>query len=250
LGPPAEAPSPSFLGRRLSTGHPRGLYLTAAGLAGSVGIASVVALACLMQPDGRGIDATVATELHEHARSNPELVAFGLAVTAVASASAIGAIAVAVGLVLARRRRFDLLACWLAGLAGAAVLREVLKQTIRRPRPAFPDPLVVESSTSFPSGHALGSVVCFGILAYFALLAAGSRRTGLAAVGAAAVLVLAVGLSRLYLGAHYPTDVLAGYAAGVGWLAVWLGGWEAVRRGRLARDGVVENAADGSEERA
>jgi membrane-associated phospholipid phosphatase len=227
---PGDPPSPSFLARRLTAGHPRDLYLTVAILVG----VSVTAIAFLMQPDGREMDGAVAAVLHEHACSNPVVAEAACVVTAMGSAWAIGVIAVVVGVALARWRRFDLLACWLIGLAGGGVFREALKQLFQRPRPAFPDPLVVERGMSFPSGHALGSVVCFGLLAYFVLLAGCSRRTGLAAVGGVVVLVSAVGLSRLYIGAHYPTDVLAGYAAGLGWLAVWLGGWETVRRGRLA----------------
>lgn len=231
---PDDPPSPSFLARQPAAGRLRGLYLAVAILVGFAGVIGVVALAFLMQPDGSGVDGVIASVMHDHARSNPVVAEVACAITAIGSAWAIGGVAVVVGVSLACWRRFDLLACWFIGLVGGVILREALKQLVRRPRPAFPDPLVVERGMSFPSGHALGSVVCFGLLAYFVVLAGHSRRTGLAAVGGVAVLASAVGLSRLYIGAHYPTDVLAGYAAGLGWLALWLGGWETVRQRRLA----------------
>lgn len=242
---PAEPLPRTLLTRRLPRRH-----LAGAALAGVAGFGGVVALACLIGADAAGLDGEVVAGLHDHGRSNPGLVAAGLAVTALGSGWAIGAIALAAGVVMVRRWRFDLLACWLIGLTGGGVLVDLLKRYFRRPRPVFTDPFAVESSAGFPSGHALGAVVCFGLLAYFALLVGRSRRAGLAAVGVALVLVLSIGVSRLYLGVHYPTDVLAGYAAGVGWLAVWVGSWEAVRRARIARDRVAVDVADGREDRA
>jgi membrane-associated phospholipid phosphatase len=76
-------------------------------------------------------------------------------------------------------------------------------------------------SYGFPSGHALGSLVLYGFLAYL-LGQRYPRRSGLI-YGIAGAMIGAIGLSRLYLGVHYPTDILAGYAVGGLWLMICLG---------------------------
>ena len=108
---------------------------------------------------------------------------------------------------------------WLAvAMAGSLLLDVTLKYAYHRARPtAFFG--VAPNSYSFPSGHALCSFCFYGVLA--GLL---SRRTKrllwrLAIWSAAAALVIAIGLSRIYLGVHYPSDVLAGYLAATVWVA-------------------------------
>lgn len=104
-------------------------------------------------------------------------------------------------------------------MAGAGLLDALLKQTFSRVRPAafFDYPLPV--SHSFPSGHAFFAASFFGGLA--ALVSGRVRSKSLrAAIWAAAIgLILLIGLSRVYLGVHYPSDVLAGYAAAIVWVA-------------------------------
>jgi undecaprenyl-diphosphatase len=123
-----------------------------------------------------------------------------------------------------------------ATLAGAAVLNYELKLVFgrTRPDPFFDYPL--PESPSFPSGHALFAASAFGGLAVLVTRRL-RRRLARAAVWAAALVVIAlVGLSRVYLGVHYPSDVLAGYAVGLVWVvAVALGDraarWRRARRG-------------------
>ncbi len=114
-----------------------------------------------------------------------------------------------------RGRRSE--AVWLLlCLAGANVLTLGLKTIYRRPRPDF-FPLVRAGGYSYPSGHAMVSLPFYGFLAY-----AGSRispRHRFWFLAAAAAIVLAIGLSRIYLGVHWPSDILAGYSAGAIWLA-------------------------------
>jgi undecaprenyl-diphosphatase len=111
----------------------------------------------------------------------------------------------------------------------------LLKLLFARDRPSVVPHLVIADSGSFPSGHSMLSAVIYPTLG--ALLARFARRRGnqvLPIVAAIAVTVL-VGISRLVLGVHYPTDVLAGWSAGAAWAGfVWL----AVDR--LAREGKVE----------
>ncbi|GAB0106417.1 hypothetical protein JMUB6875_54010 [Nocardia sp. JMUB6875] len=104
---------------------------------------------------------------------------------------------------------------------GAGALTYFGKLLIGRDRPPVIDHLVTETNHSYPSGHALGSTVVIGILMAVALPVWG-RATRVAAVVLATVFVIAVGLSRLYLGVHWPTDVLAGWLVGLCWISFCL----------------------------
>lgn len=94
-----------------------------------------------------------------------------------------------------------------------------LKLLVGRERPEFADPIFVSDSLSHPSGHSSGVVTLVGLL-LVALLRLQPRWTRRLTVTGAGLLVLAVGLTRMALGAHYPSDVLAGYALGAGWVLV------------------------------
>jgi membrane-associated phospholipid phosphatase len=79
-------------------------------------------------------------------------------------------VGVLVNVSYALRRRWLHVGTWLAALAGGAVLNQLLKALFSRPRPSFVDPLLTESGYSFPSGHAMLSLVVYGVLAYFVVL--------------------------------------------------------------------------------
>lgn len=120
------------------------------------------------------------------------------------------------------RLRWRRAAAWLAvTMAGAVALDMALKHAFHRhrPTPFFGD---APHSYSFPSGHAVASFCFYGVLA--GLIADRVERLSLRiAVGfVAAVLVLAIGISRIYLGVHYPSDVIAGYLAAAMWVGTML----------------------------
>jgi membrane-associated phospholipid phosphatase len=125
---------------------------------------------------------------------------------------------VAVVIFWRRRERIDAAFVALAAL-GAQVLSTGMKLGFRRDRPFFPDPLATESTFSFPSGHALVSLAVYGSIALVLARRLSSHIERALLLGATALLVIAIGLSRLYLGVHFLSDVLAGYAAGAAWLA-------------------------------
>jgi undecaprenyl-diphosphatase len=105
-------------------------------------------------------------------------------------------------------------------VAGAEILDQVLKLMFHRPRPGAFFALGQPMGYSFPSGHALVSCAFFGGLAVFAAARTGSRaRRCLYYVGAA-VPIAAIGFSRIYLGMHYPSDVLGGWAAAAVWIFI------------------------------
>jgi len=116
----------------------------------------------------------------------------------------------------------------LFAVAGGGLLSEALKLVFARPRPELVAHLVEVQTASFPSGHAMLSAVAF--LTLGALLARVQSRRRLKAylVSVAIVLTILIGVSRIYLGVHWPTDVMAGWCAGAAWamgcwvLAIWL----------------------------
>ena len=133
-------------------------------------------------------------------------------------------------------------AAWLAGMmAGGTLLNLGLKQIYAAPRPDLLPHLDIVHSYSFPSGHSAGNMMFFGALA----LLAGGR----VAQAMAATMILLIGVSRVWLGVHWPSDVLAGWIEGLGWLAlcaVWLparGGEE-----QRADDAVMGRHAVGGDE--
>jgi len=101
---------------------------------------------------------------------------------------------------------------------GGAVLSDVLKLAFSKPRPELWPRLISEKTFSYPSGHALGSMVLYGFLSY--ILASIYPQYAKAFYWIAAGLIVAIGFSRLYLGVHWPTDVIAGYGIGFLWISV------------------------------
>ena len=120
---------------------------------------------------------------------------------------------------LAIRRRWRLAIYLLVTGAGALTLDPVLKALVGRLRPVVAHPVAYGNGDSFPSGHALGSIVCYGALFLVFLPAARGiwRRVFTAVI---VTLIAAIGVSRLLLGVHYLSDVLGAWALGVTWLGV------------------------------
>jgi undecaprenyl-diphosphatase len=103
-------------------------------------------------------------------------------------------------------------------VGGGELVSLLLKWIFMRPRPPWPDPLAVLTSASFPSGHAMRSVLFFGLLSYLLIPRIDSWAGRAAILLAVGGLVLMIGASRVYLEAHALSDVLVGYAAGLCWL--------------------------------
>jgi len=109
---------------------------------------------------------------------------------------------------------------WLHGVAGAITIglatlgNEALKAIIARARPDLLDPIVAERGFSFPSGHSALGMVAWGIFGVLVMRSRLSRRVRLGIVALLAVVIFLIGVSRIWLGVHYPTDVLAGWTAG------------------------------------
>jgi membrane-associated phospholipid phosphatase len=103
---------------------------------------------------------------------------------------------------------------------GAGVLVDTLKNLYERQRPPVTAQLTLQTNFALPSGHALGSTAVLGVVATVVVLLARRRVWRVGAVAAAALGAAVVGVSRLYLGVHWLTDVVAGWLLGATWLAV------------------------------
>jgi undecaprenyl-diphosphatase len=170
----------------------------------------------MLEGDTQKFDTFVRAAVHQHA--TPALTGFMMGVSflgSVAVVTTLCLVAVSVFLYFRQARTAALLAVTMAGMAALDV---ALKLAFHRHRPvAYFGP--TPATYSFPSGHAMGSVCFYGVLA--AILAARARgKVGKWCIWAGAVLLIGmIGYSRIYLGVHYPSDVIAGYCAG----AVWVG---------------------------
>ncbi len=129
----------------------------------------------------------------------------------------LGALLAGVLLYLKHKRALILL---LVTMAGEIVLDLSLKHFFGRERPAAFFDYSLPSSYGFPSGHALGSLCFYGILAWIAAQRVSNTKAKFAIGVPATVLILFIGVSRIYLGVHFPSDVLAGYAIGLFWISV------------------------------
>jgi membrane-associated phospholipid phosphatase len=176
------------------------------------------------------LDRSTAHALHVYASEAPSLTDSFRLVSILSSLEALALVGVLVAVVLLVRRCWLTLAAWLVAVLGGEALNLLLKDLFARPRPHFKHPLVVETSYSFPSGQAMESLVVYGMLAYFAVLTLKGWGKHAFSVGGAAVLVVLIGFSSVYLGAHYVSDVVGGFAAGGAWLGALITAWEAIRR--------------------
>ncbi|HLZ44786.1 MAG TPA: phosphatase PAP2 family protein [Gemmatimonadales bacterium] len=176
-------------------------------------------------------DSSVLESLHRH--SSPSGVTVAIYISRLGAPVLMTGLALGGALVLASLGEWIVLAGWVAAFAGSSVIDTWLKLTIHRPRPVYAGALLHDPTWSFPSGHAMGSLVGYGMLAYVLMLAArGHRRTQWAIVAIAGGVITAIGLSRLYLGVHYFSDVVGGYAAGLLWLSACVTAVELGRRWR------------------
>ncbi|HUQ26908.1 MAG TPA: phosphatase PAP2 family protein [Burkholderiales bacterium] len=186
------------------------------------------------------LDAQVAASLHAHA--TPGLVLFLLAVTHLHSVVAVCVWSAVFAVVLARLGERLWLLTLVAAVGGAALLNVLLKEAYERLRPHFDDPLLTLATYSFPSGHTAGAVAFYGVLAAFLVSRFTEPRRRAACVAGAIAAVALVGFSRIYLGAHYLSDVVAAACSSTAWLTLCLVAGHAVARGKLAPKWIVLGA--------
>ena len=131
----------------------------------------------------------------------------------------------------------------IASVPGGMLLNVALKHTFERARPHFDEPIVTLTTYSFPSGHTMAATVLCGVLAWSFARRARTWPGRVLPFVFAALMIGAVAFSRMYLGAHYLTDILAALTEGCGWLAICISGTATLNRRRRARERRQSGAA-------
>jgi len=119
---------------------------------------------------------------------------------------------------------------------GGLVLNGILKLGFNRPRPSIFLPEVNTVSSSFPSGHAMSAAIVYGTVAYLAARLHRRRWARVLVMTAAFIVIVLISVSRLYLGVHYPSDVVGGVAIGLAWAAFCMATLEAIQKFAARRD--------------
>jgi membrane-associated phospholipid phosphatase len=170
--------------------------------------------------------------------NRPGITALMKGITLIGNPLTVGVLSLAVGVFLFVRHSRRRLYAFIATMAGGTILNFVLKDAFHRARPTEVVHLVSAGGYSFPSGHSMGSILFFGGLAYVLFFSTEKNFwQRLTAVLFCFITVLMIGFSRVYLGVHYLSDVVAGYTAGLCWLGICITGTEAWVRLRNRQTG-------------
>ncbi len=208
-----------FLRARFSSEGHLGLHLTI-GLLIVIGAAWVFAGIAEEVSDSESItvlDVHISQWFHAHAI--PPVTQIMLAFTHLHGTVGILVLSALLGLFFFRERAWYWLMALVFSVHGGMLFNVLLKHFYQRARPSFDQPLLTLTTYSFPSGHVAGSTLFYGLLSAYLLCNTHSWRRKMAVVLFAILIVIAVGLSRIYLGVHYFSDVLAAMAASGAWLA-------------------------------
>jgi undecaprenyl-diphosphatase len=212
---------------------PQSAYLVlhlSLGLVTAVAVVVFAALAeeALAAGELAAFDMAFARALHD-ARSPAWQQAFSF-ISLFGTRETLAIATAAVALTLLFRHNTLITVGWVAAQAGGGLLNRALKETFERARPEFADPVLAASSWSFPSGHAMGTFIFCGVGCYLLLQGNRAWTTAAVVVSASTSWCMAMAFSRLYLGVHYASDVMAGLVAGVAWVAVCISALEVSKR--------------------
>ena len=237
-----EAPSPAQLGAPVDE-EAAAKELVPRLAVGIVGVAALIVglglLAMLVQDqEVNALDVYASPFVHSFA--SPAMDVLMTSASVLGSVPSLLLLAAATAVVALLRRRPGLAAIIAVASVGVIVVNELLKQVVARPRPKL-DWAAVFPDFSFPSGHTMDSIVVLAAIAFVAWALFG-RRVGVVATTVAIALALLIGVSRIYLGAHYLTDVIGGYLAGALWLIAVLWAFRAASRRRAREDAMPGGA--------
>jgi membrane-associated phospholipid phosphatase len=183
-------------------------------------ILGVVTWLCteVWEKEAFGFDRSCLLWIHQFA--NPQIDHLMLFITSLGNPEIVITVFISTIAWLGMKRRYTDGIRFTVVCAGGILINQVMKLFFAKPRPELWKHLISEYSFSFPSGHAVGSMVVYGFIAYILARELPSYRKYIYAI--ASTLILAIGFSRLYLGVHYPTDIIAGYGVGILWLTTCL----------------------------
>ncbi|MFP4622804.1 MAG: phosphatase PAP2 family protein [Gemmatimonadota bacterium] len=229
--------------------HVRGVYgavVTYLAVSFFVGIAAVWAFAELANEVLAGstqrLDEAVLTWVEGNRTAVLDRVA--LEITALGNLATVAVLVLAVSVFLWLTRHRLSVALLMTAVAGGATLSFLLKDIIDRPRPRVFEWGTQVASASFPSGHSMSAFVAYAAVAYLVGRLEPTPALRWTTWALAALIIVAVGASRVYLGVHYPSDVLGGYAAGLAWLAFVVSGLTAIRYYSRRRPEVMKDEED------
>lgn len=190
----------------------------------------------------QALDEAVLTWVEGHRSDLLDHVA--LEVTALGNFATLAVLVLAVSVFLwVSHHRISVLLLMLA-VSGGAIVNMLLKDLFDRPRPTIVEAGTDVITQSFPSGHAMSSFIAYATVAYLGGRLEPTPKLRWTTWTLAALLILAVGASRVYLGVHYPSDVVAGYVAGLAWLGFVVSGLTAVRYFSRRKPDVEEEERD------
>ena len=168
----------------------------------------------VLEKEAFAFDKTILLWIHSFA--NPTLDRIMLFITNLGNPNTVVVIATISLALLLWRRYYQESKIFAIDCIGGVILSYGLKLVFSKTRPDLWRSPITEISYSYPSGHALGSTVLYGFLAY--ILATRYPKFSLPIYALAGLLIFAIGLSRLYLGVHWPTDIIGGYCIGFLWV--------------------------------
>ncbi|MBP7760387.1 phosphatase PAP2 family protein [Candidatus Saccharibacteria bacterium] len=164
------------------------------------------------EQDTLGFDDAVLRYIHEFASATNDAIV--IAITDFGYVWWVSAAAIALLVILWRARRYRDMAVVALGIGGSAVINVILKALFQRDRPQLWERIVTENSYSFPSGHAMASAS----LAVVIMVILWPTRWRWWAIAGGVVYMVVIGLTRLYLSVHYPTDIMAGWLVAAVWV--------------------------------
>lgn len=226
-----------------------GIFLVAGLFVAALGVVGFVALASHVQSGTtQAFDDAVIRWMGAHHTKGLDTIMIELTALGTGTVVIMIVAVAALFLVLTSHRYSAILL--LASTAGGLVLNNVLKLGFHRPRPAIFLPAVHTISSSFPSGHAMSAAIVYTTVAYLAARLIKRRWARWLVMTAAFILIALIAISRLYLGVHYPSDVIAGVVIGLGWAGFCMATLEAIQKfgirrdPRILRDEIPAPAAD------
>ncbi|MBV9110962.1 MAG: phosphatase PAP2 family protein [Gemmatimonadetes bacterium] len=182
----------------------------------------------VMEGDTLPFDRSVLLWMNRHA--SPQLTGLALDVTALGAGTVVWLVVIVGSVFLwVSRHRWSAALLWVS-ILGSGLINTIMKMFFHRERPhLFPWRVPYAGLSSFPSGHSMTAMVCYATLAYLIARLVPSKFLRYFTFSVAALIIVLIGLSRLYLGVHYPTDVAGGLIMGLAWSSFCALGLEALR---------------------
>jgi len=166
------------------------------------------------------VDERVAQWLHQN--SSTGMTRWMLLISQLHSTAAMAFYTGVIGMLAFRKRQWRRVSLLAVGMGGGLLLNVLMKLAFQRARPHFVDPILTLTTYSFPSGHVAASTIFYGLGVVWIFGRTRAVQWRILAVAAAALAILLVAFSRMYLGVHYLSDVSAAFAEGVAWLTLCL----------------------------